>query len=272
VKRHDTISFAVLSAGILLAGAGGLAALWPTAHAAARSQSAQLLADGTQAGGTEAANDFLLATYLDPANQAAQTKLAQMQLAQGRPDQALRTLSRAGQGSDVEQLKVRTLMELSQTNAAADEADVLAAPGRPDEDLVLAGLAYAVTGRDAQTRDLAARVGSVEASGRLARATASSVTLATELYASGLLNSSSVILERLAPSYERNTLYARILTDRGTKAGLNQAAKLLNQAVAMDPASIETRRALAEVYRELHHQDAATEQETAIAKLQAGRP
>jgi hypothetical protein len=264
--------FAGLSAAILLAGACGLAAAWPSAQASARAKSADLLAQGNAAGGAEAATDYRLATLLDPANEPAQAKLAAVQIAQGRADQALQTLRRAGRGSEVTQLLVRTQIELGQYATAADDAAALTAPGRGEEDLALAALAYALAGRSQDAANLTSRVSSPEAAQRVARANGSQLTLASELYATGLLNSSSALLEQQPASFERNLLYARILITRGTKPGLVQATSLLQQAVSMNPAGTTARQLLIQAYQAQGKDSDAANEQTLLAKLTAGRP
>jgi cytochrome c-type biogenesis protein CcmH/NrfG len=103
------------------------------------------------------------------------------------------------------------------------------------------------------------------------RAQSSKLTLAAELFASGLLNSSSTILQAEPGSYERNLLLARIHYARYTKTSLANAADLLKTAVSINPASIEARSLLAKVHRALEQENEAITQDAAVAKLKAGR-
>ncbi len=187
--QPSSIKFWSVTVLVLLAAAGSLAALWPLALTAARSESASLVGEGDHAAGTEATNDYLLATRLDATNHLAFARLAGAQIAAGQPDAALASLSHAGQGSAVEELKVRTLVELGRNTSAADEASQLTQSGRSDDDVVLAALAYAAAGRTADASALVHRVSSPEAAQRVGRAAASQLTLAAELYAAGLLRS-----------------------------------------------------------------------------------
>jgi hypothetical protein len=265
-------AFAALAAGTIVAGAMSLASLWPVTLQAARDQSAALVVAGDKAKGPEAANDYLLATYLDPANHQAHIRLARTQIAAGQADLALKTLERAGQGSEVEQLKVRTLIEIGRPGDAADEAVRLTEPGRTEDDIVLASLAYGLAGRTADAQALSTRVTSPEALQRIARAQASLITLAAELYATGLQNSSSALLEKLPVSYERNYLLARIHYGLYTKASLARAAELLRVSIGINPASLESRDLLAKVLRAQGDANGAVEQDAAAAKLRSGRP
>jgi hypothetical protein len=269
---HAQTKFIIISSLVLVLGGVGLASLWPVALDAARAESGRLLIAGEHAHGPEAANDFLLATRLDSTNHRAYARLADTQIAAGHPDAALTSLSRAGQGSDVEQLKVRTLIELGRTNDAAGEAGTLTQVGRPDEDIVLAALALAANGRQADAAALATRVTAPEAAGRIARAGGSQFTLAAELYATGLLNSSSAMLGKLPVSYERNLLLARIRYARQTDADLAQAADLLTTATALNPAGLEAHSLLSKVYRQQNHEAAASTQDALFDKLTNGRP
>jgi thioredoxin-like negative regulator of GroEL len=249
-----------------------MASLWPVTLQAARDRSAHLVTAGDKAKGPEAANDYLLATYLDPANHTAHIRLARTQIAAGQADLALVTLERAGQGSEVEQLKVRTLIEIGRPTDASNEASRLIEPGRTEDDIVLAALAFGLAGRTADAQGLSARVTSPEAAGRIVRALAAPITLAAELYATGLQNSSSALLQKLPVSYERNYLLARINYGLYTKASLAKAAELLQVSVELNPASLEARELLAKVYRAQGEENAAIEQDAASGKLRSGRP
>jgi cytochrome c-type biogenesis protein CcmH/NrfG len=101
---------------------------------------------------------------------------------------------------------------------------------------------------------------------------AGKLTLAAELSSSGLLNSSSALLQSLPSSYQRNLMLARIYYTHHTPSQLGQAAALLNQAVTADPAALPARRLLAAVYADQGNQAAAVAQNRLIAQLVSGRP
>lgn len=270
--QPSSIKFAAFATATILLTAGSLAALWPLALVTARQESAALVGEGSRADAGEAATDFLLATWLDRHNTAAYTALARTQIAAGQPDAALASLTHAGQGSEVEQLRVRTLVELGRTDAAADTATSLTTPGRSQDDLLLAVLAYENAGRHADTPALLSRLTSPEASRAAARAQTGQLGLATELYATGLLRSSSAILAKTPTSYERNLLLARIRYAQHTRPALAEATDYLTAANALNPANTEARTLLAKVYRELGNIHDAQVQTALIAKLQSGRP
>jgi thioredoxin-like negative regulator of GroEL len=270
-SQPSSTKFWIYAAVILLAGGGGLAALWPSIVRASHAESAQLVREAQQASGGEAETDYQLATWLDHGNTEAYAGLARAQVASGHAEAALDSLARAGEGSDVEQLKVRILLELGRTNEAANEATQLVAPGRSDADLLLAAMAYASAGR-AVDESITSRLSSPEALQHARRADASAITLAAELYASGLLRSSSAILTKLPASYERNVLLARIGYDRHTPADLAKAVDLLTAAVTYNPVSLEARQLLANIYHDQNNPEAATRQEALIAKLRSAQP
>lgn len=266
----QTIKFGVLSSFIFIGSAVGIASLWPSTLSVGRAYAAQLVKEGGTAGGGEAEVDYRLATWLDPGNQAAYAGLARLQIATGQADEALTSLNRAGEGSDVEQLKVRTLIELGRTNQAADEASRLTGPGRSDDDLLLACFANALAGRPIDD-GITSRLSSPEALQRVSRIKGGDLTLAQELFATGLLQSSSALLAKLPSSFESNLLLARIHFLRHTDADLDQAAELLNRAVSQNPANIEARHLLSNIYRAQNKYPDAQAQEAFIAKLQSGR-
>jgi thioredoxin-like negative regulator of GroEL len=272
MRNADAVKFTLIATLTLATASAGLAALWPTALDAARHQSTSLTTAAGQADGGEALVDYQLATWLNPANQTAYAGLARTQILAGRPDDALASLAYAGQGSEAGQLKTRTLIELSRYHEAAAESNHLTAPGRPDADVVLAGLSLALDGHPADIDPLMARVTAPEALQSLRRAQAGNLSLAAELYTTGLLQSSSAILAKQPESYERNLLLARIRYARHTATDLDLAIGYLNTAISLNPASTDARILLAQIYRANGQTDAAAHQDTAIAALKAGRP
>jgi thioredoxin-like negative regulator of GroEL len=267
-----TIVFWATSSLTIIGTAAVLAACWPATLAAARSQSATLTTAAGHTDGAEAEVDYRLATWLDSHNQAAYIGLARSLILAGRPDEALASLEHAGQGSEVEQLQVRTLIELGRYHQAAIIAAALTAPSRPDADLTLAALADVLADRAANAAALIPHVSSPEAAQRIARAQAGNVSLGAELYATGLLESSSALLMKLPTSYERNLLLGRIRYTRHTATDLVQATDYLTTATALNPSGLEARALLAKVYRDQNQLPDAIRQEALIAKLQSGRP
>jgi hypothetical protein len=249
-----TIVFWATSSLTIIGTAAVLAACWPATLAAARSQSATLTTAAGHTDGAEAEVDY------------------RSLILAGRPDEALASLEHAGQGSEVEQLQVRTLIELGRYHQAAIIAAALTAPSRPDADLTLAALADVLADRAADAAALIPHVSSPEAAQRIARAQAGNVSLGAELYATGLLESSSALLMKLPTSYERNLLLGRIRYTRHTATDLVQATDYLTTATALNPSGLEARALLAKVYRDQNQLPDAIRQEALIAKLQSGRP
>jgi hypothetical protein len=270
--KTSTTKFWIVAVAAVLIAAAGLAALIPATRAAAHSQSVALTSAAAQASGGEAEADYRLATWLDPHNQAAYLGLAQIQIAAGQADLAMTTLRRAGQGSEASRLRVRTLIELGRPAAAAAAASALTVPTASQSDLQLAGLTFALADHPASAITLIPRLSSPQAAQSVSRANSSKLTLATELYATGLLNSSSAILATQPVSFERNLLLARILYARHTAPELNQAASLLTAAVSINPTNLDARQLLRSVYTDQGNPAAAQQQTDLIAKLQTGRP
>jgi hypothetical protein len=271
-NQPSTTLFWALAAGTLLGTAVLLADLWPAALTAARHQSVQLTEEGSRTAGGETEVDYRLATWLDPSNAVAFAGLARVQIAAGRADDALVSLERAGQGSEVVRLKVRALLELGRYNEAADVAAQLISPGHTTDDIVLAALAYALAGRSADINALMPLVASPEALQHVQRARAGQAPLAAELYATGLLQSSSTLLSKQPASFERNLLLARIRYTRHSNQDLAQAANFLAEATHLNPSNLEARQLLVTIYRDQGKADEANRQEALISQLQTGRP
>lgn len=269
---NSTIKFLSLAALILVVAALSLAALKPIATKAAHHQSEIFTFKAANAQGADAEVNYRLAIWLNPHNQTAFAGLARVQIAAGQPDEALASLSQAGEGSEVDQLKVRTLVELGRFAEAANNATSLTAPGRPISDLFLANLAYILADRPNDTAALMSRLETPEALQRIQRAKADQYSLAAELYATGLLQSSSGLLIKLPESYERNLLLARIRYSRHSSEDLRQATGLLAHALVLNPAGIEARKLLVKTYHDTGQTTEAAKQEALITKLQSGRP
>jgi len=261
-----------LTAIIIIASASASAAAWPIAVRAAHAQATSLIGEAGNANLATAAADYRLATWLDPSNPAGYVGLAHTQILAGRAEAALTTLDRAGEGSEAAGLRLRTLIELGRTNEAADLAASFAAPGRSDADIVLASLAYALAGRATDLPAMIPLVSTPEAAQRISRAASGELPLATELYASGLPESSRTLLMKQPTSFERNFLLAQIFYSRHTEGDLASATDYLQTAVALNPGDIPAHQLLANLYsdRKLTAESAA--QTALAARLQSGRP
>jgi tetratricopeptide (TPR) repeat protein len=270
-NRARAATFLGFTGVMIILHATVLAACWPGTLRAAARQSDKLVAEAGSVPPAEAAADYKLAAWLDSDNQPAYLGLARTQVATGKADLAIKTLEKAGQGSEAAQLRLRTLLELGRTAEAADAAAPLAQPGQPDENLLLAAVTYALAGRQADLPALGPML-SADGRARLARITAGGVPFATELYRSGLPESARATLVKLPVSFERNQLLARIHLDRHTKTDLEAASRYLEAAVVINPANIEAHQLLAGTYSDRGLTASAATQSELAAKLRAGRP
>ncbi|HEY2004303.1 MAG TPA: tetratricopeptide repeat protein [Candidatus Saccharimonadia bacterium] len=271
-SQPSSTKFSVFAVVAILASSAGLATLWPLTLAAAHHESAALVGEASSAPAGEAATDYLLATWLDRHNTAAYTNLARTQITAGQPEAALASLQHAGRGSEVDELRVRTLLELGRTSDAAAAAIPLTTPGCSQDDLLLASLAYDVAGRTADATALMPRLTSPEVAQAATRAQSANLALAAELYATGLLRSSSAILVKSPTSYERDLLLGHIRYSQHTRAALTEAVDYLATANALNPTNLEARTLLAKIYSELGNLAASQAQTALIIKLQSNRP
>ncbi len=241
-SKAKTAAFLSLTTLVVLASGAALAFAWPYALGAARAQSSDLVGEAASAPQAEALANFQLAVWLDPASTQAKLGLAGAQIKAGQAAAAMKTLETAGQGSEAAELRLRANIELGRTDAAAGLTQLVAHQSSP------------------------------EALQALRRAEAGKLPLATELYAAGLPESSSTILRSLPASFERNLLLGRINYDHHTAASLVEAAKYLEEAVAMNPSHLEARKLYASALADSGRTEASAKQQDLIKKLELGRP
>ena len=271
-SRAASAAFFTLSTLVVIGSATALAALWPLARAGAKAEAASLIGEAGSGNSAEAAADYHLATWLDPSNPAGYIGLARTQILAGQADAALVTLDRAGEGSEAANLRLRTLIELGRTSEAAGRAATLAVPGRSDADLLLAGLTYALAGRTADIPALIPLVASPQTAQRISRAASGNLALASELFASGLPESSRALLIAQPTSFERNFLLGQILYARHMPDDLKTATDYLESAVTLNPSDVPARRLLASVYSDRGLTAQSTAQTSLANKLESGRP
>lgn len=273
---HSTPSntkFVALSVLIVLASASTIAALWPAVHRYKHAEAGRLVIAGQQASGQEAVANFRLATWLNPQSEAAHLGLARTSLATGQTNTALQELAKAGEGSEVMRLKLRTHLELEQANQAIAAAQTLGnAPAATQADLVLACLAFAAGNQPANCDALKPRLSSAEALERVTRAQTAPNTLAAELLASELPKSATAILVKLPVSFQRNLWLGHIYFNQRTVSSLSEAADIVTAALDMDPSSIEAHQLLANIYTLQDKPEAAQAQTELTTKLISGRP
>lgn len=270
-SQPSIVKFQILAAVTLVGAATGIAALVPRAQSTTRLQSANLVTQA-QANRGEATADYRLAVWLNPASQPARLGLAATQITAGQPAAALNTLKPVGEGSAANRLRIEALIESDQPAAAASTAAHLIAASPTDPNLILSALAYAQNHDQTAAISLVSRATSPEAAGAIRRAASGNLALAAELYANGLLRSSSAMLLTLPSGYERNLLLARIDYTFHDRSNLLAATHLLTSAITINPASLEARQLLIQVDQARGDTAAASQQASLLAKLQSGRP
>ncbi|HEX3082486.1 MAG TPA: hypothetical protein VHQ86_04475 [Candidatus Saccharimonadia bacterium] len=272
----SNVNFFGFSTLIFVLAAASIATAWSPLRsglqAASRDQAVQFVSAAASAPPQEAVTDYRLATWLDPHNRDAFLGLARTLIKAGHSESALAALEEAGQGSEAAELRVRTLIELGRSAEAANRATDVAHAGASDADLLLAALAYALSGRSTDITPLIPLTSSPEAAGRLARAQAGNVSLAGELYASGLPESSRALLVKQPTSFERNLLLGHIYFDRGTPADLSTATDYLTNAAALNPSNLEVHQLLATVYTDRGLIAESSAQALLAQKLISARP
>ena len=240
--RASAFAFLSLTGLLVIVSASALAASWPVAQAAARTQAEKLVGESASAEAAEALVNYRLALLLDPSSDKARLGLAAAQIRLGKPQDALTTLERAGQGSEADELRLRTNIELGRTDPAAGLGQLIGSEASP------------------------------EAAQRLARVQAGKLPLAAELYAEGLLESSSAILVQLPESFERNFLLGRINYDRHTAASLIKSDMYLKTAIELKPNDLSARRLYAAVLADRGQTAANAQQAELIRRLENQRP
>ncbi len=273
-KTSDSsnLGFWIVASLVLILNVGLATAIWPLVVQAAHSESDQLTSAGRQAQGSEAQLDFELAHRLNPANQQASLALAQLQIAAGQSQAAVRTLQRAGQGIEVLRLQLKTQLELEQTGAAVTTAQALvhrsAAPG----DQTLAAYTYLLANQLDQFNTLMPLVSAPEARQRILAAQASPTALGQQLYALELLKSSQTLLMKQPNSVPRDLVLAAIAASHQTADFWREARDFYTAALTLDPANQAARQGLITSLQALGDNDAAAKQAALLAQLQAGRP
>jgi tetratricopeptide (TPR) repeat protein len=240
--KTTAAAFLSLTTLVVIGAAAGLALAWPHVQSAAHHQAASLVGEAATANSAEAMADYRLAVRLDPTNIAAKLGLARTQIKAGQAEAALTTLKSAGEGSEASQLRVRTLIELGRIDAATGLLALIGLQNAPD------------------------------AAQHVARVQAGTLSLAAELYAAGLPNSSSALLLKQPISFTRNILLARIAIDRHTAADLTAASDNLATAVTINPSDAQAHRLFASVLADRGLTDESAQQTQLADRIESGRP
>jgi hypothetical protein len=270
--QPSSVKFFVIAFLVVVASGSLIALMWPTAITIAHQQAGQLVAEGALTNGGEAEADYHLATLLEPGNTAAHLGLAEQQYSTGQFAAALASQVGAGDTVSSQQIKVEALLQLTRNHDAATAADNLLTVCSTDDCLKLGAFAYDLDGRASDATSLEARVSSPEAARSITLAQAGQIPLAAQLYASGLLNSSSALLLSLPESFERDLMLGQIYATSVQKADLLRAARYLQASTSLQPSNLQAHQLLASVYRSLNQFSNAGQQDQLVSNLLTGRP
>lgn len=273
LETQSPRAFIGLCIGTLVAGAALLAYSFPWWSQVPHNQAAYLR-NLTQTASTD--EQLLLnrfATWFDHDNPDAHIAIAQASLKLHDPSRGLRELKTVPPTPASEFLRAQLLLEDGQATTAADALAPLAADSAAAEPIiVLACLAQATAGQQAACLPFTSRVSSPEATTSVLRAQGDKTTLASALYANGLVLSAQRVLSEEPVTPSRNLLLARIHYDIHTTASLQKASDLLVGAIRLDPAGIEAHKLLQAVYQDLDDSTGAASQADMISRLSNGRP
>ena len=251
----------------------GLAAsLWPSVLAYSRNESASLTREAGQGTGADAELDYRLAYHLDHGNVTAALHFATAELADEQPQAALDALKAAGEGSDVQRIRIEALLELGNVDAATATGADLAKTDTSDETVRIVALAYGVRRNQDAIAALKARVSSPEALQALSRAQAGNLPLAHDLSATGLNLSTRALLVKLPSSADRDLLLAQTDVRLGTHAMLADAASSYATSLALNPSNLAARGQYVDLLRLLKDPQDAAMQQTLHDAIANGRP
>lgn len=274
-SQPSNAKFWIWTGLVLLGTAGLLAAAWPATLTLARQQSASLSRAGDSSTGDTARLNYRLANLLDPANSTAAWHYASDLLDSNHPQTALSVLGRAdgaGESADFYATRLRVLLETGHADLASPVITQLLASHPSDNQLLLAIMARRVAGQGSEAAALNPLLGSPDALRRAQMAEASNVGLAGQLAASGLLRSSSAMLEALPNTAPRDLLLARIKATGTKKSDWQAAATAYDAYFKLMPADASSRLAYANVLTRLGQTDAAKLQLALASSLTNGRP
>lgn len=199
-------------------------------------------------------------------------RIAELQLASGQAEEALKTLNEMINErvtAEVLVAKSRVLMELDRGVEACATAKDATGYSMADSAVRLQlGLCQIAQADESGYAATIASLGNSEAAKTLQSAHAYKLALARELYAVGLLRTSERILDSLDTSAtERYILTGRI---KLAQRHLDKAKEQLVRATKLDPASVDAHKLLQEILIKLGDDVGASEQAKQIKSLQAG--
>ncbi len=148
---------------------------------------------------------------------------------------------------------------------------------RNDSERLQLGLSYKTAGMSDKVKEVLLLMGEGEEKRRLARAGSGGVALAQELYREGLYRSAQRVLSQTQESSERYLLLAHTELELAStnksnrEAALKTAKESLLKGVRHNPANLEIRQLLMEVYRELKDEGAVSRENLVIQQLRSGK-
>lgn len=207
--------------------------------------------------------------WLHPHDPVVVTKIARLQLADGQPNAAAKTLAPVLKHPTSTSLLLdsQIKLELNQTTAAVTSAKQAGAT----EQL---GLSLAVAGNQSDLNKLIAALPNGALRTELTGVGESQAYLGEILYERGLVESANRVLTKLPqPSAQVDLLRAVVVLrlGKGSRASLEQGRDLLTDAVAQAPAQVSLRQALESVDLKLGDKADAQAQANKIATLKSGK-
>lgn len=265
-------------ASLIIVLTAGLAYIaWPAVLSSVRASSLELSRAGDQAVGSEAELDYELAYLLDDHNAVASWHVAGAQLKAGNYRTAFSSIRFAGSSREAERVRLAVMLENGRYDQAVQSADRLAGGAAPEEDMVLASLAYGVGERSAKLTESQTRLTSPQALQSLRKVIAGNVPLSDELRARGLPVSSRAILTAAPVSIPRNSRLIPIITNGRDLMALSAAeltlvTRLQSEILTIDPADISVRRSYVAALKAQKNLALATNEQDLVNKLESGKP
>lgn len=265
-------------ASLIIVLTAGLAYIaWPAVLSSVRASSLELSRAGDQAVGSEAELDYELAYLLDDHNAVASWHVAGAQLKAGNYRTAFSSIRFAGSSREAERVRLAVMLENGRYDQAVQSADRLAGGAAPEEDMVLASLAYGVGERSAKLTEAQTRLTSPQALQSLRKVIAGNVPLSDELRARGLPVSSRAILTAAPVSIPRNSRLIPIITNGRDLMALSAAeltlvTRLQSEILTIDPADISVRRSYVAALKAQKNLALATSEQDLVNKLESGKP
>lgn len=272
-KHRGLIAFSISSLIIVVTLGGAVLAIYLNFGSMTNSVSVGLTVEaGKYTSNSPVKHELLLQTALklNPDNQDAKIALAKTKLEQGKTDEALKLLASVN-NVETARLRLTYYAEKGSLAEAKMAADYLATKATDSVDQLIAGLVLCETKDAAAASQLIARMSDSKAAQRLKSAGASTLSLALEMRAIGLENSSNRVISAVPRNVTRDLAWADALSGGNKTADLTAARDLYAGIVAGNPADIDTRDKLARILARLGDTEAANAQLKLVDKLRSGK-